>query len=221
MTKSTKETLQEKTKDNTTLIENIESLELENKTLKGQLSTANKNIEENLSLISSLKETETYLSSQVEELKTALSSSEETLSRKEEEKTLENKRQAEENLRELNALTLKQQKTIEEKTKQIEELRNQLGFYAKEQKKLEKAYLLSPFTNALLTKLAEKLSEKYNKEITPNQIIEDYLIRYNIQKYSEWFHPFVLKENEIVEMAHSVNPMITSIAELKKALNLK
>ena len=80
---------------------------------------------------------------------------------------------------------------------------------------------LSPFAEKLLAALCHRLTEKYGKKIKPSQVIEDYLIRYNVQRWSEWFHPFVLSDKEMLAIAQQVNPEIKSVREMRNALNIR
>lgn len=77
---------------------------------------------------------------------------------------------------------------------------------------------LQPFSVELLEKTATKLSEKYGREVEPMQILVDMFLRYTIERWSEWFYPFVLNDAEIVETAHVINDEIRSISQIKKNL---
>ena len=81
--------------------------------------------------------------------------------------------------------------------------------------------MLNPFITAFLDALAAKLSKHYKKDVTPASILEDYIIRYNLtEKYSLWFHDWVMTEKEAVEIAQRINPAIKSFRDLQKALNI-
>lgn len=79
---------------------------------------------------------------------------------------------------------------------------------------------IEPFPVALLESTASILSEYYGREITPMQVMVDMFIRYTIERNAEWFYPFVLKDKNIVTIAREFNPDVTSIDQIKKALNL-
>ncbi|MDD3405001.1 MAG: hypothetical protein PHH23_01870, partial [Paludibacteraceae bacterium] len=78
---------------------------------------------------------------------------------------------------------------------------------------------LSPLTVQLLETTAERLTARENRKIEPVQILTNMFLRYTIEKWNQWFYPFVLSDREIVEIAHKVNPEITSISQLKKMLH--
>lgn len=77
---------------------------------------------------------------------------------------------------------------------------------------------ITPFSAYLLENTAEKLSARYNKEVKPLQILIDMFMRYTIEKWSQWFYPFVLSDKEILEIAQQINPEIKNINEIKKTL---
>lgn len=77
---------------------------------------------------------------------------------------------------------------------------------------------ITPFSAYLLENTAEKLSARYNKEVKPLQILIDMFMRYTIEKWSQWFYPFVLSDKEILEIAQQINPEIKTINEIKKTL---
>ena len=77
---------------------------------------------------------------------------------------------------------------------------------------------ITPFSAYLLENTAEKLSARYNKDVKPLQILIDMFMRYTIEKWSQWFYPFVLSDKEILEIAQQINPEIKHINEIKKTL---
>ena len=79
---------------------------------------------------------------------------------------------------------------------------------------------IAPFPAALLEATAKRLSEYYKREITPIQVMVDMHLRYTIERYAEWFYPFILKDKDIVEIARGINPEVTDIWQIKKSLNL-
>ncbi len=78
--------------------------------------------------------------------------------------------------------------------------------------------VITPFSGYLLENTAKKLSSKYGKEVTPLQILIDMFMRYTIERWSQWFYPFVLSDKEILEIAQQINPEIKNIGEIKKTL---
>lgn len=78
--------------------------------------------------------------------------------------------------------------------------------------------LMKPFPARLLVLTAERLSQKYKREVTPIQVLGDMFLRYTIEKWSEWFYPWVLTEEEILEEAKKINPQITSIKQIKQII---
>lgn len=77
---------------------------------------------------------------------------------------------------------------------------------------------MKPFPARLLALTAERLSQKYNREVTPIQVLGDMFLRYTIEKWSEWFYPWVISEDEIVAIAHEINPEITNIKQVKQII---
>ena len=74
---------------------------------------------------------------------------------------------------------------------------------------------MKPFVVDLLELTARKLSDKYNKKVTPMQVMVDMFLRYTIERWNQWFYPFVVKDDEIIRLAHQYNPDIKSISQLK------
>ena len=77
---------------------------------------------------------------------------------------------------------------------------------------------MKPFPARLLALTAERLSQKSNKEVTPIKVLSDMFIKYTIEKWSEWFYKWVLTEDEIVAIAHEINPEITNIKQVKQLI---
>lgn len=77
---------------------------------------------------------------------------------------------------------------------------------------------LQPFTAAMLEETAKRLSERFDREVTPISILVDMFLRYTIERNAEWFYPFVLKERDIVAIAHTLNENVVSINQIKKAI---
>lgn len=74
---------------------------------------------------------------------------------------------------------------------------------------------MKPFVVDLLELTARKLSDKYNKEVTPMQVMVDMFLRYTIERWNQWFYPFVVKDDEIIRLAQQYNHDIKSISQLK------
>ena len=80
-------------------------------------------------------------------------------------------------------------------------------------------HTLPRFTVSLLEATAKRLSEYYEREITPMQIMTDMFLRYTIQRNAEWFYPFMLKDADIVAIAAEINPGCKNIRQIKQSLN--
>ena len=59
------------------------------------------------------------------------------------------------------------------------------------------AIILPPQIENLLQTTAQKLSERYNTAIAPADVLAKMFIRYTVERYTEWFYPFVLRDSEI------------------------
>lgn len=75
-----------------------------------------------------------------------------------------------------------------------------------------------PFTVALLEETAARLTERYGKEVRPVQILTDMFLRYSLERWNEWFYKFCLTDKDILAIAQSVNPEITDIKQVRKAV---
>ncbi len=75
---------------------------------------------------------------------------------------------------------------------------------------------LQPFTRKLLDLTVQRLAERYNKEVSAEQILSDMFIRYTVFQYTQWFYPFVITDREIVEIVNEYNPEITTIGQVRK-----
>lgn len=78
---------------------------------------------------------------------------------------------------------------------------------------------LEPLPAMLLNITAEKLTKKYNREVTPTMILVDMFVKYTIEQYSVWFYPFVISDDEIIKIAQTINPDIKNINDLKQTLH--
>lgn len=223
MAKDKPNTQTESPVDNETLLQNMKAFELENTQLKEQLAKAR---EEKANIETQLNETKEKAESftneihekdlQIENLTETNKNLENMLN---ETKNDLNAAQANNNNEELT----NQVKDLQEKLAHAEEqteaankanqlLTEELN-KAKENK--EDALTLSPFATAIGNALAEELSAKYGKDIKLSQILEDYLIRYNItEKFNIWFHPFALSKERIIEIAQRIYPKISNFDEL-------
>ena len=127
-----------------------------------------------------------------------------------------------------------QKKAFEEKVKKLEKLIEGKDATIEELKSDAKAagfapydgdQFLSAFPNViglLLERTAEKLTDarKDGKTITPPMILGDMFLKYTCQKWTKWFYNWVLTDDEIVEIAQSINPNIKSVRMLRKVLNI-
>lgn len=75
---------------------------------------------------------------------------------------------------------------------------------------------LQPFTRKLLDLTVQRLAERYQKEVSAEQILSDMFIRYTVFQYTQWFYPFVISDREIVEIVNEYNPEITTIGQVRK-----
>ena len=105
------------------------------------------------------------------------------------------------------------EKLVSEKDEQIQYLKQQLAEQEKmlqeaEQRANENARIatvetekkeiaIMPEVEALLKIVSERLSEKYKKIISEAEILNVMFLRYNVEKWSQWFYPFVLTEDDI------------------------
>ncbi|MGM9825706.1 MAG: hypothetical protein ACI3Z8_04635 [Paludibacteraceae bacterium] len=78
--------------------------------------------------------------------------------------------------------------------------------------------MIQPFPVALLEETAARLTERYKRDITPLQILVDMFLRYTIDRNAEWFYPFVLRDKDIVAIAHELNENVVSIQQIRKSL---
>lgn len=221
---------QEASVDITTLQENLKGLEQEKNMLKEQKERieAEKNnlkeeLDKNLGLhtqaIKALEEKIKKLESEkqkLEEDKTKL-----------EQKSQESSDNASEN--EKTRLLLAQvtaerdgaRKDLQDAAQKHQDQVNSLKEEIKTLKAQKNGIVLNPFISAFLDALAAKLSKHYKKDVTPTSILEDYIIRYNLtEKYSLWFHDWVMTEKDAVEIAHQINPAIQTFKDVQKALNI-
>ena len=77
---------------------------------------------------------------------------------------------------------------------------------------------LKPFAVALLERTVVKLSELYDRDVQPMQILVDMFVRYTVERWNQWFYPFQLTDAEILSIAKEISPEITSISQIKKTL---
>lgn len=55
-------------------------------------------------------------------------------------------------------------------------------------------------TFEILTECCNRLTIRYNRKITPADLLLDVFIRYNVEQYNEWFYPFVIRKEEFKEI---------------------
>ncbi len=101
---------------------------------------------------------------------------------------------------------------------ELEEKVNKLTAYLSSAENRSVLDFMKPFPARLLALTAERLSQKYKREVTPIQVLSDMFIKYTIEKWSEWFYKWVLTEDEIVAIAHEINPEITNIKQVKQLI---
>lgn len=228
MAKDKNENGQQTPVDNATLLENIRGLETEKELLKTKVQNLENQKEE------ILKEHEQSIAVHKEETEEnnktieSLRSEVDTLKAELEEKTKENSQKVSENESEAiqklvcerdEALNKAAQtsKDLQNKQEQIQKLTEELNACKNE----TKGIVLQPFIAKYVERLASKLSQKYKKEISVSKIIEDYIIRYNLtEHWTQWFHPWVMTDQDAVEIAQQINPAIKNINDLKQALNI-
>ena len=78
-------------------------------------------------------------------------------------------------------------------------------------------------TARMLDITAERLTAKRRDGITvtPAMILADMFNKYTIQRWNNWFYWPVLTDDDIIEIAESVNERLTSIRMIKAALNIQ
>lgn len=206
MAKDKPNTQTESPVDNETLLQNMKAFELENTQLKEQLAKAR---EEKANIETQLNETKEKAESftnEIHEKDLQIENLTET------NKNLENNEELTNQIKDLQEKLAHAEEQTEAANKANQLLTEELD-KAKENK--EDALTLSPFTTAIGNALAEELSAKYGKDIKLSQILEDYLIRYNItEKFNIWFHPFALSKERIIEIAQRIYPKISNFDEL-------
>ncbi|MCR4800146.1 MAG: hypothetical protein K5860_06525 [Bacteroidales bacterium] len=93
------------------------------------------------------------------------------------------------------AITLENERLKEEN----EVLKSNLAAY-ESTKENTGGVVLREETKKILERVSQKLSERYGKPIDTNQIVNMCILRYNIERYTSWFHPFVIDDAEIEEL---------------------
>lgn len=228
MAKQKNDSPEENNVDLETLQENLKGLEIEKNMLKEQkerLENEKKKIEEEHNKES--KEHEDKVKSLEEKIQKL--ESEKKQLQQDKENLEQQTKQVSENQPETTELQKKLDKASQENSglikerddwrKKAENLSNQLQEQAN---KKPAGLALSPFIMQFLEMLAEKLSRRLQRDITPVEIVEDYVISYNLtKKWTEIFHPWVDMRKEAIEIAHSINPDIKTLEDLKTALHLK
>lgn len=75
---------------------------------------------------------------------------------------------------------------------------------------------VQPKVRQLLDVTSERLTKRYNTEITPGKLLLTMFLRYTVEKYSEWFYPVNTIPDSEIEKITGV-----SVAQWKKFLNGK
>lgn len=83
---------------------------------------------------------------------------------------------------------------------EIEVLKSNLAAYEQTKENATGGIVLQEATKKILERVAVKLSERYGKAIDVNQIVNMCILRYNIERYTAWFHPFVIDDADIEEL---------------------
>lgn len=110
-------------------------------------------------------------------------------------------------------------KTNEEQEQTISELRDQIKALTNQEitwEQMKPAF--SPLTVLMLEETANRLSVLLNKPVTEINILADIFNRYTVERNSEWFYPFVLKKQDIVNIAHSINPNVVNFDQVLRAI---
>ena len=77
---------------------------------------------------------------------------------------------------------------------------------------------LNPLVVELLEVTASRLSDRYKCTVDPMQILVEMFTRYTLERWNEWFYPFVMRDYEIINIAKQINPKLTTISRIKKHL---
>ena len=111
-------------------------------------------------------------------------------------------------LNERHEQSLAENELLKAEIKQLQVACNQIDW-----EKIKKS--MKPFVVDLLELTARKLSDKYNQEVTPMKVMVEMFLRYTIERWNQWFYPFVVKDDEIIRLAQQYNHDIKSISQLK------
>ena len=213
------------TLDMDTLQQNCNALELEKKMLsdqKARLEQEKKDtqlkLDEAKAEIEALKQEKANLETEVNSLKENQPSGEADETIQQELEAL--KKERDNALQEKNEAETKAKKAEQEASKLQEQYNTSLENIKALQSE-EKGLVLEPFVRDYLAKLAEKLSKRYKKEVTPAQIVSDYIIRYNLtDRWTEWFHPWEMTEEDAIAVMQNIVPEIKTMKQLKQALHI-
>ncbi len=106
-----------------------------------------------------------------------------------------NNAELQQRIAELEQSLAESQQTAEERAQSVADLTQKLTA----QRLSENALVIEvqPFMRGLLTATTEKLSAKYKHEVTVQDVLLDMFLRYTVERWSEWFYPFVLSDKEI------------------------
>lgn len=208
--------------DNDTLLENIRVLETEKNMLKEQKERAEKaandfnaEIQDKDAKIKSLEEQIQKLTNEKNDISGQLDALQQN------QPVAQNNTEEFENLlKQLSEVESEKEKTDKCNVALVEENKS-LKKKITDLNSADKGIILTPFIRDYLNALAEKLSKRYNKTVDPAKIIEDYIIRYNLtDKWTEWFHPWLMTDEDAVRIANKINPEVKTFNDLKKALNI-
>lgn len=83
---------------------------------------------------------------------------------------------------------------------------------------LENQFIITtpPIAEKLLQETEIVLSKKKGRDVNREEILLDMFLRYTVFQWTEWFYPFCITNNRIVELANEANENISSIDQVKK-----
>lgn len=90
---------------------------------------------------------------------------------------------------EFDAKILELQDEIEQKNKVIEELKENITSQG--------GVVLSDYIDEDTMAILNLLAAKFEDKVTVSQLIRNYVVRYNIECYTRWFHRFVLSKGDV------------------------
>lgn len=162
-------------------IEELEAKATENGDSSAQITELQEKLEKVTAERDSIKETSDKIISEHEENLKKLADAEQ---------------RANENGENSTAITIENERLKEEN----EVLKSNLAAYEQTKENATGGIVLQEATKKILERVAVKLSERYGKAIDVNQIVNMCILRYNIERYTAWFHPFVIDDADIEEL---------------------